>query len=100
MPQLTVPPFAKPAQVARSLPLHVALLQLPSPLPSVGHAARVEGGAPVTGTQWPATLHAWHESLGLHAESQHTPSTQLPEPQLLAAVHLKPRSPMQVPVPI
>lgn len=34
-----------------SLPLHDALLQLPSPLPSVGHAARVEGGAPVTGTQ-------------------------------------------------
>lgn len=47
-----------------------------------GQLPRPVVGTPVVSEQWPtlpAFLHEWHGWLGSHGESQHTPSTQLPE---------------------
>jgi hypothetical protein len=69
-----------------------------SPPPSL-HAARGATGAPVTGEQvptCPVRLHAWH--CPVHAPSQHTPSTQLPEPHSALDEHVVPRSFEQIPL--
>jgi hypothetical protein len=76
-PQLTVPLFAKPAQLVRVLPSHAAFAQSRSP--SASHAVRPPCGLPVTGVHAPAlptTSHASH--CPSHAWLQQTPSMQCP----------------------
>ena len=62
-------------QLVSVTPSHVGPQLVPTPVPL--HADRVPWGSPITAEQvptWPPTSHAWHWPL--HAESQHTPSTQ------------------------
>jgi hypothetical protein len=69
---------------------------------SLAHAARPPCGAPTTGRQRPerpvaaSTMsHASH--CPVHAVSQHTPSTQWPEPHSASAPHVEPLNSMHVP---
>ncbi len=74
-------------QVARRVPLQVP----PHALPSEVHASRPPTGAPETATHaptLPATLQDSH--CPVHALEQHTPSTQLPDVQESALVHVAP----------
>jgi hypothetical protein len=70
-----------------SVPLHA-----PAHMPVPVHGGRLPTGAPVAGEQVPAappTLQAAHWLV--HAELQHTPSTQKPEPHWMLLVHGVPR---------
>jgi hypothetical protein len=61
-----------------------------SVLALVGQVPRPAVGAPEVTVQCPtcpALLHDWHGLLGSHDESQHTPSTQLPDAHCDDAVH-------------
>ncbi len=71
------------------LPSHVAPQAVPPPVPP--HADRVPWGDPMTALHLPTeplTSHAWH--CPAHAVSQHTPSTQLPEPHSALVPHAVP----------
>jgi hypothetical protein len=62
----------------------------PHACPAFTHCVRAPCGCPeVTGLQVPGTTsQAWH--CPPHAELQHTPSTQLPEPHSLAVAQTTP----------
>ena len=91
----TTEPFGGAPHERRLLPSHVAA-QTPVP----AHAVRELCGAPATAVHVPAlpgTSHASHWPL--HALSQQTPSTQLPEPHSLDFEQATPSGFEQVPAP-
>jgi len=73
-------------QRAGSIPLHC-----PAHDPVPAHAVRAARGVPITGTQRPGVLLSLHAShCPVQALSQHTPSTQCPDPHCPSRPHAAP----------
>jgi hypothetical protein len=112
--QLEAPVAVSPAQLAGAHAfdapwrnaVHLLVSDAPShasaahtSAPPSAHAGRAPCGSPSTGAHLPSkpgTSQAWHWPP--HAASQHTPSTQLPEPHSLASEQLAPLLFVQIPL--
>lgn len=89
VPHGVVPEFAKPPQLVRVLPSHVAFAQ--SVADFVSHAVLDPCGSPVTGVQTPGlalTSHASH--CPSQAVLQQTPSAQTPVAHSAGDAHMTP----------
>jgi hypothetical protein len=79
------------ARAAHRLPSLPSQLEASHALEPFAHAGRTPCGVPFTATHLPtlpATSQAWH--CPPHRDSQHTPSTQLPDPHSPSAAHASP----------